>query len=59
MRTETFKRIIPLAGRHNVRLVIVNRRDYPGSSPYTDEEINSVKSATAEAIEEFGTYGGR
>ncbi|KAL7284812.1 hypothetical protein ACG7TL_002122 [Trametes sanguinea] len=33
-----FKRLIPFAEQYNTRLLLVNRRDYPGSEPYTPEE---------------------
>lgn len=36
--TATFKKLLPLAPSHNARVVLVNRRDYPGSAPFTDEE---------------------
>ncbi|KAI0355228.1 hypothetical protein OH77DRAFT_1437142 [Trametes cingulata] len=33
-----FKKLLPFAKQLNVRIVLVNRRDYPGSRPYTPEE---------------------
>ena len=33
-----FVKLIPLAHEYNVRLVLVNRRDYPGAVPYTSDE---------------------
>ena len=33
-----FRKMLPLAAQSNARLVLVNRRDYPGSEPYTPEE---------------------
>ncbi|KAI0328019.1 hypothetical protein GY45DRAFT_1307556 [Cubamyces sp. BRFM 1775] len=33
-----FRKLIPLAAKSNARVVLVNRRDYPGSEPYTPEE---------------------
>ncbi|RPD54565.1 hypothetical protein L226DRAFT_470866 [Lentinus tigrinus ALCF2SS1-7] len=33
-----FSKLIPLAKTYNTRLILVNRRDYPGSTPYTEEE---------------------
>ena len=49
----TFKRIIPLAESYNVRLVIVNRRDYPGSSPYSEEELVRLRTGGTEAHNDF------
>ncbi|THU97254.1 alpha/beta-hydrolase [Dendrothele bispora CBS 962.96] len=34
-----FKRIIPVAHARNYRMIVVNRREYPGSTPYTEEEL--------------------
>lgn len=31
-----------------MRLVLVNRRDYPGSSPYTSEDLHLVRLTTAD-----------
>ena len=36
--TGNFKKFIPLAPKFNARVVLVNRRDYPGSAPFTSEE---------------------
>lgn len=51
-----FTRLIPLAKEHNVRLILLNRRGYPGSTPYTDEELAGFpaalgKGATEEDVE--------
>ncbi|KAH9933984.1 uncharacterized protein BXZ73DRAFT_100822 [Epithele typhae] len=42
-----FAKMIPPAHAHNARLVLVNRRDYPGSKPYTPAELALLKRATA------------
>ncbi|TBU30269.1 hypothetical protein BD311DRAFT_659517 [Dichomitus squalens] len=34
----TFVRLLPHAATHNARIVLVNRRDYPGATPYAPEE---------------------
>ncbi|KAI0821753.1 hypothetical protein BC628DRAFT_1412722 [Trametes gibbosa] len=47
----TFARLVPLAKNRNVRVVLVNRRDYPGSRPYTDEERALLPSALSEGVE--------
>ncbi len=47
----TFSRLIPLAERYNTRLVLLNRRDYPGSTPYTDEERAMVARLAPESDE--------
>ncbi|KAJ7211582.1 Alpha/Beta hydrolase protein [Mycena pura] len=35
----TFQHLNPLAAPNSLRLISVNRREYPGSSPYNDEEL--------------------
>ncbi|KAK7453506.1 hypothetical protein VKT23_011783 [Stygiomarasmius scandens] len=34
-----FKRIIPVAHARSYRMIAINRREYPGSTPYTEEEL--------------------
>ncbi|KAI9061797.1 alpha/beta-hydrolase [Trametes sanguinea] len=43
-----FSKLIPLAGKYNVRIVLVNRRDYPGSEPLTDAERALLPSPALE-----------
>ncbi|RDX41295.1 hypothetical protein OH76DRAFT_1412218 [Lentinus brumalis] len=33
-----FKKLLPLAAGQNARVIALNRRDYPGSEPYSDDE---------------------
>ncbi|RPD55341.1 hypothetical protein L226DRAFT_491832 [Lentinus tigrinus ALCF2SS1-7] len=33
-----FKKLLPLAAEHNARVIALNRRDYPGSAPYSEAE---------------------
>lgn len=33
---------MPFASQYNLRLILVNRRDYPGSSPYSDDDLRNV-----------------
>lgn len=39
-----YKPLIPYASKHNLRLVLANLRDYPGSTRYTESELNSLGS---------------
>lgn len=39
---DTFHRLLPLVGTHNIRLVILNRRDYRGTSEHTDKEVDDA-----------------
>ncbi|KAH8111945.1 hypothetical protein DFH11DRAFT_558957 [Phellopilus nigrolimitatus] len=47
-----FRRLLPLAPLHAVRLVLVNRRD-SGSSPYTDTDLAQINGNDAAAHENF------
>lgn len=40
---DTFEHLLPLAHKYNIRLVVVQRRDYAGSSQYTDEEMRLLR----------------
>jgi hypothetical protein len=55
-----FQRLQPFAAQYNTRLILVNRRDYPGSEPYTDTEraqLAAAKTAPdAEAVSLFEDY---
>ncbi len=53
-RSDTFHRLIPIAAPNNFRLVIVNRRDYPGSAKYTDEELQALQEGKQEFMEAVG-----
>ncbi|KAI0755699.1 hypothetical protein C8Q74DRAFT_1305136 [Fomes fomentarius] len=48
--SEVWKRLLPFAPSHNVRIVSVNRRDYPGATPYTDRDRALLQTA-ADATE--------
>ncbi|KAH9948846.1 Alpha/Beta hydrolase protein [Amylocystis lapponica] len=54
----TFRRMIPFAAQHNLRLVIPNLRDYPGSTPFSQEELDALASHGREtqrdAIKAYG-----
>ncbi|KAL5522412.1 hypothetical protein ACEPAG_8428 [Sanghuangporus baumii] len=39
-----FSRLLPLATKFNSRIILVNRRDYPGSDPLGEDEIRSISS---------------
>ncbi|KAL5513085.1 hypothetical protein ACEPAH_3483 [Sanghuangporus vaninii] len=50
---QIFRRLLPFAPQHNIRLVPISRRDYPGSSPYTDEDLEKINTDNAEMNNEF------
>src|ERR1700677_4549537 len=41
-----FSRCLPLAGKLGARLVAINRRDYPGSEPFSEEDRSLLLSTT-------------
>ncbi|OSC98842.1 hypothetical protein PYCCODRAFT_1438830 [Trametes coccinea BRFM310] len=47
-----FTKMIPFAEKYNTRIVLLNRRDYPGARPYTDQELAFVQPANAETDED-------
>lgn len=56
---DIFSRLIPFASQSNARIVLVNRRDYPGSTPYSDAEqqlLASCISETADATKNIRYY---
>lgn len=40
-----FERVVPFAAKYDARLVFVNRRDFPGSDPYTEAEYRQLEAA--------------
>ncbi|KAL5492300.1 hypothetical protein ACEPAI_3747 [Sanghuangporus weigelae] len=51
--SQIFRRLPPFALQHNIRLVFINRRDYPGSSPYTEGDLKRISADNAEMNNEF------
>ncbi|KAJ6544121.1 hypothetical protein B0H19DRAFT_1380459 [Mycena capillaripes] len=41
-----FQRLLPLAATHSVRIICINRREYPGSTPHTAEELRIYASGS-------------
>ncbi|KAI0319504.1 Alpha/Beta hydrolase protein [Amylostereum chailletii] len=50
---EAFRSLNPFAAQYNLRLVTVNRRDYPGSTPLSDDDVAAVKSTDEDRRTEF------
>ena len=38
----TFAKTIPLASNYNTRLILLNRRGYPGSTAFSDDELSAL-----------------
>jgi pimeloyl-ACP methyl ester carboxylesterase len=49
-----FERILPLAAPNNLRLIVLNRRGYPDSTPYTAEETDDLVSGGKIFLETVG-----
>ncbi|KAG6827752.1 hypothetical protein H0H92_010574 [Tricholoma furcatifolium] len=47
----SFEKLHNLAHDFNLRTVVLNRREYPGSSPYTDAEINDIHHGRKVALD--------
>jgi len=41
---DTFKKTLPFGSPNGIRIIAINRRDYPGSTPFTEEEVAAIKS---------------
>ncbi|KAK0460403.1 uncharacterized protein EV420DRAFT_209411 [Desarmillaria tabescens] len=52
---HTFHKLLPMAGENNLRLVILNRRDYAGSTKYTDEELAELREGKTEFLQRLGS----
>ena len=37
-----FKRIVPLASSHSLRVICLSRREYEGSTPYSADELKTI-----------------
>jgi hypothetical protein len=55
---DTFHKLLPFAAKDNVRLVIVNRRDYAGSTKYTDDNLKDLNEGKASFMERLGAEVG-
>jgi hypothetical protein len=42
-----FVKVLPLAPKRGVRIVLVNRRDYPSSDSLSDEELEPLRSVAS------------
>lgn len=51
-RLGVFRRMFAPA-EHNLRLVLLNTRDYPGSSPYTEDDLSIMTSGGFDRQETF------
>ncbi|KAI0826820.1 alpha/beta-hydrolase [Trametes gibbosa] len=49
--SAVYRPLIPFAAERNLRLVLLNIRDYPGSTPYSAEDFADLRGASREAQE--------
>ncbi|KAL5488023.1 hypothetical protein ACEPAI_6131 [Sanghuangporus weigelae] len=50
---QNFSRLFPLSAKYNLRVIALNRRDYVGSTPFSESELDILKDGTDEAKEQF------
>ncbi|KAI0632495.1 Alpha/Beta hydrolase protein [Trametes polyzona] len=43
-----YRPLIPFAGERNLRLLLLNLRDYPGSTPLSEEEIDGLRGPSVD-----------
>jgi hypothetical protein len=51
---DTFHKLLPFGVKDNIRLVIVNRRDYAGSTKYTDDNLRDLNEGKVCFMERLG-----
>jgi len=44
----TFQRLLPIAPSKSMRLICINRREYPGTTPFSDDEKRVIVSGSDE-----------
>ena len=54
LASGVFRKLLPLACTHNARVILLNRRDFPGTEPYTEEELALLPPPPGE--EQAGTF---
>ncbi|KLO13272.1 hypothetical protein SCHPADRAFT_890150 [Schizopora paradoxa] len=50
---DIFRKLLPLAGHHYLRIVLLNRRGYPGSKPLTEEELRLIDGPEEQGHEQY------
>ncbi|KAH8114770.1 hypothetical protein DFH11DRAFT_1593365 [Phellopilus nigrolimitatus] len=48
-----FSRFLPLAHKYNLRVIALNRRDYSGSTPFSDPELDVINGKDDNAHRDF------
>ncbi|KLO13268.1 hypothetical protein SCHPADRAFT_372631 [Schizopora paradoxa] len=51
--TDTFQKLLPLAAQNKLRIVLLNRREYSDTKPFTEEEISLFDSPDDQTHELF------
>jgi len=50
---DAFQKLLPLATQYQMRVVLLNHRDYPGSKPLTDEELRQYDGPDGQGHEQY------
>ncbi|KLO13387.1 hypothetical protein SCHPADRAFT_828048 [Schizopora paradoxa] len=51
--SNVFSRLFPLAANYNLRIIAVNRRDYVGSSPFSQTELDDLHCDDVDRLKAF------
>ena len=51
-----FKRILPLATSHSMRVICLSRRKYEGSTPYSTDELNVIHHGSEAELADFKVH---
>lgn len=49
--TDVFKKDLPEARQQGIRFIAINRRNFPGSTPFTSSELSAIQVKGAGALE--------
>jgi hypothetical protein len=52
--SDIFHKLLPFGQKDNIRLVIVNRRDYDGSTKYTDDNLKEFHEGKMSSLDRLG-----
>ena len=53
---DVFSRLVPLAAKSNCRLILINRRGYPGSTPLSAEQLSDLGRCISDTSSESLNY---
>ena len=51
-----FRKLLPLARKSSTRIIAINQREYPGSKPLDQEEVNLLTGRRTDAFEDLKSF---